>query len=195
MKRTALLSAIALAVALPFAASAATPGENFVTTWDYDGNGKVTLAEVLERRADLFAGFDENEDGVLSAEELAAHDEMRASMQEARPDVAPQAPAGGRFANAGQQRQGRGRGPGAQQQGRGPGMAMRGPQGGRGPGAMQPGWGAQGGAQQQIALDANDDGIITRDEFVNQGKAWFARFDRDGDGEVLPTDFGPASRW
>jgi Ca2+-binding EF-hand superfamily protein len=205
MKRTALISALALAVALPFSAQAATPGENFITTWDYDGNGQVTLAEVLERRADLFSSFDENEDGVLSAAELAAHDAMRDQMQQQdrlgwSDDTRP----------AQQLGQGFGRGPGAlQQQGAGQGgrLAQRGPQGGfsHGPGLQQQGFGggpgamrgAQGQGQQMagIGLDADRDGSVSRDEFVNLGRQWFARFDRDGDGVVLPTDFGTGRRW
>ena len=42
-----------------------------------DGDGTVTLDEVKERRGDLFASFDENEDGKLTPEEFAVHDQMR----------------------------------------------------------------------------------------------------------------------
>ena len=286
MKRTALLSALALAVALPLTAQAQdqapaqpqapapaqafTPGENFILTWDYDGDGKVALAEVLERRGDLFDSFDENGDGVLSAEELTAHDQMREIMQanEIRPDWAGQGPQQGQMQQQGWGPQGQqggwGRGgqqggwgnggPGMMQQGWGPqgpqggwgngpqgwgnggpgmmqqqpgwgqGYGPQGPQGGwgnggpgmmqqqgwgqgfgrqggrgnGGPGMMQQGMGPQGmgGGQQMSAagLDTNGDGSITRDEFVGQGNGWFAMFDRDGNGEVLPGDFGNG-RW
>ncbi|SMH36919.1 hypothetical protein [Maritimibacter sp. HL-12] len=69
-------------------------------------------------------------------------------------------------------------------------------------GMMQPGWNGQpmpphGGMagpqamQQQVGgtLDADGDGQISRDEFVNTGEAWLARFDRNRDGVVNAQDF------
>ncbi|HCQ64967.1 MAG TPA: calcium-binding protein, partial [Rhodobacteraceae bacterium] len=87
MKRTTLLSATLIAFALPLSAQDSagwTPGENFIDSWDYDGDGKVTLDEVLERRGDLFMSFDDNEDGQLTAAEFANHDQMRDAMWDAR---------------------------------------------------------------------------------------------------------------
>lgn len=193
MKRTSLLSVLALAVALPAFSLATTPGETFVTNWDYDGDGQVTLSEVLERRADLFASFDENGDGVLSPTELAAHNAAAVSMREANGAPLGMGPGGGLG-------RGFGNGPGG-----GRGQALASQQGfGRGPGAgggMMRGMRGQAPMQvqgQQFAgarLDANHDGTVSQDEFVNMGKAWFARFDRDGDGVVLPTDFPSVARW
>lgn len=83
MQRTTLLSATLITLALPLAAQDGagwTPGENFIASWDYDGDGQVTLDEVLERRGDLFAGFDDDEDGLLTTEEFANHDLMREAM-------------------------------------------------------------------------------------------------------------------
>lgn len=295
MKRSAsLLSVMALVVAMPVAAQAVTPGENFLTNWDYNGDGQVSLSEVLERRGDLFDSFDANSDGVLSAEELAAHNDMRGQMTQqnqlgrtdARPmqqqgyaQMGPQGQGygrgqagpgmmqpqqqggrwaqgnpqgqgygpgamqqpqgyaqGGRFAQTGpqgqgygpngapgiMQPQGYGQGPqwaqGPQAQGfgagpmgqaqpgygqgfgRGPAMAMQTPQGqAYGPGAGQMngqgfGPGAQGQQMAALGLDTNGDGTVTRDEFVARGNDWFARFDRDGNGVVLPEDFG-TRRW
>ena len=144
MKRTALISAALVAVALPLSAQDGTawnPGENFVTNWDYDDDGKVTLAEVLERRGDLFVSFDDNEDGDLTPEEFANHDQMRDAMWEMR-DEARDGMAPG---------QGRGQGQGmGQQQGRGQGQGM-GRQQGQGRTDMsqrgQPGWSPRGTAQ------------------------------------------------
>jgi EF hand len=135
MKRTTILSAAILALALPFAASAQTwsPGESFLANWDYDGDGKVTAAEVLERRGDLFDGFDVNEDGVLSAEELADHNAMRDAMQDAedRPDQGQFVP--------GRQGGGNGRGQGMGRGGQRGGMMQ--PQQGWGYAQPQQGWG------------------------------------------------------
>lgn len=188
MKRhTMFFSATVLAIALPFTAAATAPGEDFLTTWDGDGDGQVTLAEVLERRADLFATFDENEDGKLSAEELAAHDEMRGAMQQ-------------------QDRLGRawgGEGQGGMGPRQGGGRMAMGQQGGNGFGhgpAMGPRQGMNHGFQQQaqamtgMALDTDGDGFVSQDEFVAMGNTWFARFDRDGNGSVTEDDFGPQRR-
>jgi len=128
MKRRSLtITAAVIAFALPLAASAVTPGENFLTNWDLDEDGKVTLEEVLERRGDLFSSFDADEDGSLSAAEMADHDAMREAMQAAQE----------RPANAG----------------RGAGQGQRGQGGGQGGGRMmpaQPGWGGpQGWGPQQ----------------------------------------------
>lgn len=142
------LSAAIVALALPgFAqtattdsnttppAAAFTPGENFLTNWDADGDGKVTLAEVQERRADLFAGFDANEDGTLTPDELADLTAMRDVMRDAQ-----ERPALGRGPQGGPQ--GNMPGPMAQGQRFGGGQAMGHHGGGRG-GAMQQGWGQQ----------------------------------------------------
>jgi len=134
MKRrttTSLLSAALLAFALPVAGFAQSPGENFFTNWDTDGDGQVTLEEVLERRGDLFTTFDFDEDGILSAEELANHDAMRDAMQDGqdRPDMAARGQRGGRD--------------GVQGQGRGPWMDRQGMMPRQGQMMPAPGWGAQ----------------------------------------------------
>ena len=65
---------------LPMAALAqAGPGMHFVESWDLDGDGAVTLAEVTERRGDVFYTFDADENGVLDATEYATFDEARAA--------------------------------------------------------------------------------------------------------------------
>ena len=61
--------------------AAGTPGAGFLENWDTDANGEVTLAEVAEKRADVFVTFDENGDGVLTADEYVAFDEARAADQ------------------------------------------------------------------------------------------------------------------
>lgn len=59
------------------------PGSHFVTNWDLDSNGSVSLEEATERRGDIFTTFDANNDGLLSHEEYTAFDEARAADQAA----------------------------------------------------------------------------------------------------------------
>lgn len=72
-----------------FAEGHGQPGAHFVENWDLDGNGSVSLAEATERRGDVFATFDENEDGFLDAAEYVMFDEARAA------DMADNGGAGG----------------------------------------------------------------------------------------------------
>ncbi len=78
--KTFLISTTTVAL---FATSVAagTPGSGFITNWDLDENGAVSLAEVSEKRVDVFYTFDENGDGVISADEYVAFDEARAADQ------------------------------------------------------------------------------------------------------------------
>lgn len=69
----------ALLMTLPLAAQAETPAEQFMSTWDLNGDGTATLAELQQMRADVFTSFDANEDGVLDLEEHAVFDEARAN--------------------------------------------------------------------------------------------------------------------
>ena len=140
-RTTSFLAVTVFALAMPFSASAHMGGDNFIQTWDFDGDGTVTLEDVLERRGVMFDGYDADEDGFLSDAEMADHDAQRDAMQESRerPDMGK-----GGMGQGGGYRQGIGMGP----QG-GQGRAM-GPMGGRGPGMGQmgqgqmmppPGWG------------------------------------------------------
>ena len=79
-KLTVLLTCAAL---MPIAAFAQdTPGSHFVENWDLDGNGSVSAEEITERRGDIFTMFDQDEDGMLSAEEYVLFDETRAADME-----------------------------------------------------------------------------------------------------------------
>lgn len=88
MKPTLLFAAIALAAA-PLSAQQSEddfqPGVNFLTSWDLDEDGTITLEELQERRRDIFTAFDENEDGSLSLDEFAAYDAARTDTMQ-RPD-------------------------------------------------------------------------------------------------------------
>ncbi|HHB83911.1 MAG TPA: EF-hand domain-containing protein [Devosia sp.] len=57
------------------------PGAGFIDNWDLDGNGAVTLEEIIEKRGEVFYMFDQDEDGVLSAENYKLFDEARAADQ------------------------------------------------------------------------------------------------------------------
>jgi len=77
--------AAALVLAATSIASAEMRGEHFVKNWDLDGDGKVTAAEALERRATIFLTFDANEDAFLDADEYKVFDEARANDMADRP--------------------------------------------------------------------------------------------------------------
>lgn len=79
MKCTPLLIAAVIFGTTAFAGQ--QPGGHFVEIWDQDSDGQVTLAEATERRSDIFASFDDNNDGFLSTEDYAAFDEARAADQ------------------------------------------------------------------------------------------------------------------
>lgn len=67
------------ALLIPVAAFAADgqPGSHFIENWDLDANGAVTLAELTEKRRDVFYTFDSDDDGMLTAEEYSYFDDAR----------------------------------------------------------------------------------------------------------------------
>ena len=84
MKDASVKFALALAAALaaaPALAQTQMPGEHFITNWDADADGAVTLDEATARRGDIFVTFDADENGALSAEEYVQFDAARASDQ------------------------------------------------------------------------------------------------------------------
>lgn len=201
MKRFAL--ALGLLTALPLATTAQGIGTEFMTNWDTDENGEVTLAEVRERRGDLFYMFDSDEDGRLNDEEYAAFDETRAMDRQMHLEEygTTLGPGTGQGLGQGGQPQGRGFGQ-AQRQGQGQGrQAMNqrpGPQNGlRGAGngprngaAFAAGIDMVQNSMTRLANDLNGDGRVTQTEFIDNGNQWFARMDRNRDGIVTLADFG-----
>lgn len=80
LKLSASLAALLLLTTATFAQDQ-TPGGHFVTNWDADGNGAVSLDEATTRRGDIFTTFDADEDGKLNAEEYDLFDQARANDQ------------------------------------------------------------------------------------------------------------------
>ena len=79
MKNIAILAAgLSLMAGVAFAQQG-NPGAHFVENWDLDGDGQVTLAEATERRSDVFASFDADEDGYLDSAEYDMFDQARAT--------------------------------------------------------------------------------------------------------------------
>jgi len=61
--------------------AAGTPAAGFIENWDGDADGVITMAEIAEKRENIFVTFDENGDGILTADEYIAFDEVRAADQ------------------------------------------------------------------------------------------------------------------
>ena len=195
--RMALVAGMS-ATLLASTASAETFNEHFMSNWDLNSDGAVTLGEVKERRESVFAAFDANEDGFIDAEERKAMDEMRDNEHASMAEDGIQRPSGmgqgqgmgqGRGQGMGQghgQGQGRGMGPG---KGMGPGNGMgQGMGQGRGMGGQFQ-MNAEDGMHKGRMIDANGDGKFSRDEFIGMSETWFARLDRSGDGKIDTADF------
>ena len=195
MKRVLKLAAIMAlcGAALPALAQqptdpAVVPGQEFMTQWDLDGDGKVTLDEARSHRADIFAMFDSDSNGSFSAEELEGIDDFKLAQLDAGMGPGHQRPEGL------QPGQGRGQGMGmGQGRGMGQGQGM-GRGAGQGQGMMGQGFFAPA-QDQMMAFDGNGDGAVTQAEFVAGTDRWFALRERTGDGVVTTADFGPGARF
>ncbi|MEP2707536.1 MAG: EF-hand domain-containing protein [Roseibium sp.] len=78
MKRLFAFAVTTCLLATSTVLAADGPRAHFMENWDLDENGAVTTEEARERRSDVFASFDANDDGNLDAEEYKAFDEARA---------------------------------------------------------------------------------------------------------------------
>lgn len=154
-------------------------GTHFITNWDRDDDGIVTLAEATEKRGDIFTAFDADEDGKLSASEYNSFDEARAADQAGmQQDMAGMGQGNGTG-------QGNGQGNG---QGKGKGKDKGHGQGGMGQGMMN--GNPEEGGMMRAFNDTDGDGLVSRDEFMAKTPDWFAKMDRNGDGNVTVDDFG-----
>ena len=164
------LSALALVIgAVATTASAQGMGRHFFENWDLNVDGRVTLDEIVEKRSDVFASFDADDSGALDAEEFAMLDEARATHQEMMAEEREKERAERRENRPGQGRN----------EGQGGGLG-----------------GGQGGghrlgdeAMNRELLDKDEDGLVTRDEFLDISLDWLTGLDKTGDGVVTPADF------
>lgn len=75
MTRFTIFATILLTASTAFAQT--TPGDQFMQSWDLNGDGTATVEELREMRGNVFLTFDANEDGYLDAEEYVLFDEAR----------------------------------------------------------------------------------------------------------------------
>lgn len=81
MKIQMLAAALVVASSTAFAENH-QPGAHFIENWDLDGDGAVSLEDIMTRRGDVFFTFDADENGALDAEEYVLFDEARANDME-----------------------------------------------------------------------------------------------------------------
>lgn len=72
-----VLSALLATPVLASGGGTGNPGAGFLDEWDLDSDGQVTVADVASRRSDIFASFDQNDDGILDAEDYDFFNEAR----------------------------------------------------------------------------------------------------------------------
>ncbi|MEO9824166.1 MAG: EF-hand domain-containing protein [Paracoccaceae bacterium] len=72
------IATLSVLILLPMTAAAqGGPGSHFIENWDQNNDGIVTLAELREKRGDVFYTFDSDENGFLNAEEYSYFDDAR----------------------------------------------------------------------------------------------------------------------
>jgi hypothetical protein len=200
MSKRAIIATSLFALAATVSAALAASGDykaHFMNNWDLDGDGAVTLSEVKERRQNVFAAFDANDDGYIDAKERTAMDDMRRTEHASMGDDNMKLPRHGQGRGHGMGHgmggnNGNGFGPGkgmgqGQGMGKGQGMGMGMHQGGQMHGAFR--MNAEARMHNARMIDADGDGRFSRDEFVGMSERWMARLDTDGDGAITQGDF------
>ena len=79
MKRYLIPAVLVLSATATAALAQTTPGDQFMQSWDLDGNGAATLEELREMRGNVFAAFDADQNDILDAEEYVYFDQARAN--------------------------------------------------------------------------------------------------------------------
>lgn len=184
LTRMAVMAAMT-ATLMSTAARAETFTEHFMSNWDLDSNGAVTLAEVRERRDNVFSSFDSNEDGYLDAEERGTMAEMRDTEHASMANEGIERPRG--LGHGQGNGMGPGKGRGMQGHGKGQGMQGHGMQGRGMDGQFR--MNAEAGMHDGRMIDADGDGKFSHDEFVGMSERWLARLDVSGDGQISEQDF------
>lgn len=76
-------TSFAIAALFPLAVAAQdAPGAHFIENWDLNADRTVTLAELTQKRGDVFYTFDADENGYLDRDEYSYFDEARAADME-----------------------------------------------------------------------------------------------------------------
>jgi Ca2+-binding EF-hand superfamily protein len=168
MRILPILTAGAVAFALAAPALAAPEGKRA----GYDPAEPIARADVMTKADERFAKLDTNGDGAIDAAEMAAH---REAMRTARTE---------RLAAMSEEEK-------AKMQERRSVMKQRwAKRGGAADGAR----GERSKAGWLTRLDANQDGLISREEFVAPALRRFDQMDANGDGIVTPEERAAARR-
>jgi hypothetical protein len=158
MRLTTLLTAGIISASFAGTAFAAAPGEKRA---GYDPATPTARADVLAMTNARFDRIDTNNDGMIDAAEMTAHrEQMKARMAERR--VAREASATDEQKARWRERRG-----------------------------DHSGWVAKGAGERGnwfARMDANNDGMISREEFAAPALKMFDRADADGDGIVTPEE-------
>lgn len=75
--RIILTTATALILGSAVYAQQGQPGAHFIENWDMNEDGHVSLADIEQKRGEIFIMFDQDEDGFLNSSEYDLFDQTR----------------------------------------------------------------------------------------------------------------------
>jgi Ca2+-binding EF-hand superfamily protein len=167
---------VAIASILCGVAVAGGGKDHKLSMMDKDGDGKVSATEHAQGSKLMFAKMDANKDGAVTAEEMDAawSDEAGAQGQQGQQGHSNQ--------------QATARAEGAQQQRMGDKKAYD----PSGTGKAMPK--RMSSSQKIAAMDANNDGKLTEQEYAAGSKKLFSKMDTDGDGVLSAQELSKAER-